>query len=245
MLLFSFIISGISDGNQRKKGRSGATGGSDRLKRDIQKVLYDSFVRQAKIGASELKIFLSILLVFVIIGACAAGEPSVLDRQGAKRYKALVRIVDKNTGFAHMTRGMNVNTINALKNAVTQSDIPVLKKMLENSDRIVIMTSVNVLMEMGHEGRDAVYDVYGVTSNKDTLVIISDQLDDLVLDKKSQITDWKEDIPSLRRMAGNDNYRVAYTAVKLLAAMGKEGNQILEEIYYGTTNQKTKAIVKE
>ena len=143
-----------------------------------------------------------------------------------------------------MTRGMNMNTINALKNAVTQSDIPVLRRMLEDSDRIVIMTSVNVLMEMGHEGRIAVYDAFGVTSNKDTLGIISDQLDDLVLDKTSEIKDWKEDIPSLRKMVDNDNFRVVYTAVKLLATMGEEGQQILKEIYYGTTNQKTKAIIK-
>ena len=204
-------------------------------------------VRQAKMAATTLKIFLSILLIFVIIDASVAGEPNrALDTQhGAKRYKALVRIVNKNTGFAHMTRGMNMNTINALKNAVTQSDIPTLKKMLEDSDRIVIMTSVNVLMEMGHEGRLAVYDAYGVTSNKDTLNIISDQLDDFVLGKTSEIKDWKEDIPSLRKMAENDNFRVVYAAVKLLAAMGEEGQQILKEIYYGTSNHKTKAVIKE
>ena len=196
--------------------------------------------------ATKLKIFLSILVIFVIIDTCVAGELNrMLDaQQGAKRYKALVRIVDKNTGFAHMTRGMNMNTINALKNAVTQSDIPVLGRMLEDRDRIVIMTSVNVLMEMGHEGRIVVYDAFGVTSNKDTLGIISDQLDDLVLEKTSEIKDWKEDIPSLRKMVDNDNFRIVYTAVKLLATMGEEGQQILKEIYYGTTNQKTKAIIK-
>jgi hypothetical protein len=197
-------------------------------------------------AATNLKILFSILLIFVIIGDCLAGEPNrVLDtQQEAKRYRALVRIINKNTGFGHMTRGMNGNTIDALKNAVTQSDIPTLKKMLEDSDRIVIMTAVNVLMGMGHEGRVAVYDTYGSTSNKDTLSIISDQLDDLVLDKQYEIIDWKEDIPPLRKLAENDNFRVVDTAVKLLAVMGDEGQHILKEIYQGATNQKTKAIIK-
>jgi hypothetical protein len=194
-----------------------------------------------------LKIILSILLIFVSLGTCVARElnPANGTHDGTKRYKTLVKIIDRNTGFAHMTRGMNMNTINALRNAVTQNDIPILRKMLEDGDRIVIMTSVNVLMDMGHDGRIAVYDTYDVTSNKNTINIISDHLTDLALEKTSVVRDWKEDISFLRKLAENEKFQVAYTAIKLLAAMGEEGQRSLKDIYYRTTNQRTKEIIQQ
>jgi hypothetical protein len=194
-----------------------------------------------------LKILLSILLTFVSLGTCVARELNPVNsaQEGAGRYKALVKIIDRNTGFAHMTRGMNMNTINTLKNAVTQNDIPILRKMLEDGDRIVIMTSVNVLMDMGHDGRIAVYDTYDVTPNKSTINIISDHLTDLVLEKTSLVRDWKEDISFLRKLAENEKFQVAYTAIKLLAAMGEEGQRALKDIYYRTPNQRTKEIIKQ
>jgi len=46
------------------------------------------------------------------------------------RYEELTRVVDRNTGFAHMTRGVNMYTLIALRSCVGDADIPVLTRML-------------------------------------------------------------------------------------------------------------------
>ena len=42
----------------------------------------------------------------------------------ASRYDELKRVIDRNTGYAHMTRGMNMYTLIALRECVTEIDIP-------------------------------------------------------------------------------------------------------------------------
>lgn len=69
------------------------------------------------------------------------------------RYRELRAVIDRNTGFAHMTRGVNMYTLYALRSCVNQSDIPVLRDLLRDKDRITRMASASVLADMGDEGK--------------------------------------------------------------------------------------------
>src|SRR5690348_13507234 len=72
------------------------------------------------------------------------------------RYRELKRVIDRNTGFAHMTRGMNAYTLYALRGCVTAKDLPVLDAMLGDKDRVTRMTVANVLVDLGAQGRSVV-----------------------------------------------------------------------------------------
>jgi hypothetical protein len=80
----------------------------------------------------------------------------VAHAQVSPDYARLKRIVSANTGFAHLTRGMNMVTLIALRSCVSTKDIGVLSQMLQDPDRIVSMTAANVLVDLGDAGKQAV-----------------------------------------------------------------------------------------
>jgi len=76
--------------------------------------------------------------------------------QGAARYAELQRVIDRNTGFAHATRGVNMYTLYALRGCVTEKDIPVLERLLSDKDKITRMAAADVLTDLGPAGQEAV-----------------------------------------------------------------------------------------
>ena len=62
----------------------------------------------------------SALLTTALLGAAIADDRA--------RDDELKRVIDRNTGFAHMTRGMNMYTLIALRSCVTERDVPVLTR---------------------------------------------------------------------------------------------------------------------
>ena len=80
---------------------------------------------------------------------------AVLSVYGAGRYAELRGVIDRNTGFAHATRGVNMYTLYALRGCVTGTDLPVLRRLLADKDRIVRMAAAGVLADLGAAGRDA------------------------------------------------------------------------------------------
>jgi hypothetical protein len=74
---------------------------------------------------------------------------------GGSRYSQLRCTVDRNTGFAHMTRGTNQHTIEALQHRVSDADIPVLMSMLDDRDHVVQLTAASVLARLVPSGRAA------------------------------------------------------------------------------------------
>lgn len=78
--------------------------------------------------------------------ACATPEGSSL------RYKELTKVINRNVGYAHMTRGFNMCTILALRDEVTEQDIEVLALLLESNDSIHRRTAANVLSVLGPAG---------------------------------------------------------------------------------------------
>ncbi|MBI1215249.1 MAG: hypothetical protein GC185_05440 [Alphaproteobacteria bacterium] len=65
-----------------------------------------------------------------------------------------------NTGFGHMTRGMNTYTIEALDKAADrgEKDVPALQQLLLGGDRIAAMTAAEVLKKRGKAGKRALKD---------------------------------------------------------------------------------------
>jgi hypothetical protein len=68
------------------------------------------------------------------------------------RYGQLKCVINRHTGFAHMTRGMNMNTINALYREAGARDIPILVQMLDDRDHVTQMTAAQTLARMGDPG---------------------------------------------------------------------------------------------
>ncbi|MDT8998986.1 hypothetical protein RQP53_06860 [Paucibacter sp. APW11] len=84
--------------------------------------------------------------------AAQAAREAPIDR---KRYQALCKIVNRHVGHAHLMRGMNRYTIEALGRAVTVADIAVLAAMMNDPDRVIALTAMNVLPTLGPEAIEA------------------------------------------------------------------------------------------
>ena len=76
----------------------------------------------------------------------------------ASRYDELRKVIDRNTGFAHMTRGMNMYTLIALRSCVSDVDLPVLRAMLFDRDYVTQISAAGVLADLGPAGRGALED---------------------------------------------------------------------------------------
>jgi len=72
-----------------------------------------------------------------------------------QRYAELARTVDRNVGHAHLTRGVNVCTIAALRRQVTEADVPVLQDMLSSKDTVHRLAAGYVLSILGARGTEA------------------------------------------------------------------------------------------
>lgn len=91
-----------------------------------------------------------LVLAGITLSSAWAGAPAPSSSAG--RYRALVAVVQRNLGFAHFTRGVNVCTVLALHDAATPADIAVLAAMLHDPDRLVGMAAAKTLGSMGEEG---------------------------------------------------------------------------------------------
>jgi hypothetical protein len=90
-----------------------------------------------------------IIFIFFRLAASAFG-------QNAARYAELRRVLDRNTGFAHATRGVNMYTLYALRGCVTEKDLHVLDQLLSDKDRIIRMAAADVLADLGPAGQQVV-----------------------------------------------------------------------------------------
>ncbi len=86
-------------------------------------------------------------VVLAFLAASASG-------QSPDRYDELRRVIDRNTGFAHATRGVNMYTLYALRGCVTEKDIQVLERLLSDKDRIIRRAAADVLADFGPVGQE-------------------------------------------------------------------------------------------
>jgi hypothetical protein len=66
----------------------------------------------------------------------------------AAREDELKRVINHNTGFAHMTRGTNMYARIALRSCVTDADLPVLRRLLFDRDYVTQLSAAGVLVDM-------------------------------------------------------------------------------------------------
>ena len=85
-------------------------------------------------------------------------------------------MIDRNTGFAHMTRGMNMHTLIALRSCVTEQDIPVLTEMLADRDHVTQLSAANVLADLGEGGKRGLREGLAAASDVRTRSVIEDTL---------------------------------------------------------------------
>jgi hypothetical protein len=111
------------------------------------------------------------MIVFALLAGSASG-------QSADRYAELRRVIDRNTGFAHATRGVNMYTLYALRGCVTQKDIPVLERLLSDKDRITRMAAADVLADLGPAGQEGVRARLRATKDASERIMLQEALDD-------------------------------------------------------------------
>jgi hypothetical protein len=91
--------------------------------------------------------------LLALLSAAVACEPRAAPR--STRKDELRAVVDDSAGHAHLTRGMNGHTIDALDRAARPDDLPALKELLFDADGVVAMTAANVLARRGEPGQVA------------------------------------------------------------------------------------------
>jgi hypothetical protein len=110
-------------------------------------------------------------IVFLLFLSSASG-------QSARRYAELRRVIDRNTGFAHATRGVNMYTLYALRGCVTEKDIPVLERLLSDKDRVTRMATADVLADLKPAGQDVLRAKLRATQDASEHIMLQEALDD-------------------------------------------------------------------
>lgn len=106
------------------------------------------------------------------------------------RYEELKRVIDRNTGFAHMTRGMNMYTLVALRSCVTERDVPVLTAMLADRDHVTQLSAANVLADLGEDGHRALRRALAAAPDVQTRSVIEDVLRESAAPGRRPIKDY-------------------------------------------------------
>jgi len=106
------------------------------------------------------------------------------------RYDELKRVVNRNTGYAHMTRGVNMYTLIALRSCVTDGDIPVLMQMLSDRDRVLRLAAANVLVDMGALGRAALEQEATRPVDTDARMLIREALQEARVPERRALKDY-------------------------------------------------------
>jgi hypothetical protein len=109
-------------------------------------------------------------IVFLLLISSASG-------QSTGRYAELRRVINRNTGFAHATRGVNMYTLYALRGCVTENDLPVLERLLSDKDRVTRMAAAEVLADLKPAGQDVLRAKLSETREASERIMLQDALD--------------------------------------------------------------------
>jgi hypothetical protein len=109
-------------------------------------------------------------IVFLLLISSASG-------QSTGRYAELRRVINRNTGFAHATRGVNMYTLYALRGCVTENDLPVLERLLSDKDRVTRMAAADVLADLKPAGQDVLRAKLSETREASERIMLQDALD--------------------------------------------------------------------
>ena len=106
------------------------------------------------------------------------------------RTDELKRVVNRNTGFAHMTRGVNMYTLIALRSCVAAGDIPVLSQMLFDEDYVMQLAAAGVLVDLGAPGRAALAQAASQATEARTKMLLQDSLQEADAPGRKPLADY-------------------------------------------------------
>jgi len=118
------------------------------------------------------------------------------------RYDELKRVIDRNTGFAHMTRGMNMYTLIALRSCVTEHDIPVLTQLLTDRDHVTQLTAAGVMADLGEAGKRGLRQALAAAPDVRTRSVIEDALREAESATRRPILDYPLSQQERQRLRG-------------------------------------------
>jgi hypothetical protein len=124
---------------------------------------------------------------------------SSVSGQTAARYAELRRVINRNTGFAHATPGVNMYTLYALRGCVTEQDLPVLERLLSDKDRITRMATADVLADLKPAGQDVLRAKLSGTRDASERIMLQDALD------YAQRLDYRPILQSTKRQRASQN----------------------------------------
>jgi HEAT repeat protein len=128
--------------------------------------------------------------------------PFAAGAEERSRYEELKRVIDRNTGFAHMTRGMNMYTLIALRSCVTERDIPVLTQLLTDRDHVTQLSAANVLADLGEEGKRGLRQTLATAADVRTRGVIEDALREAESPTRRPIQDYPLSEQERQRIRG-------------------------------------------
>ena len=99
--------------------------------------------------------------------------------QGASNYRGLRKVIRSNVGFAHLTRGVNMDTLVALRTCVGTNDVGVLGQMLTDRDPLVRMASAYVLADLGSAGQQVLAEQIKKTVDPGRRSVLTEALRDV------------------------------------------------------------------
>ena len=128
------------------------------------------------------------------VGACLAllltTAPFATAAAERSRADELKRVIDRNTGFAHMTRGVNMYTLIALRSCVSERDVPVLAQLLTDRDHVIQMAAASVMADLGEDGKRALQQALATAADTRTRSTIEDALREAESPTRRPILDY-------------------------------------------------------
>ncbi len=141
----------------------------------------------------------SVACVALLVAVALASTPDAAERS---RYDELKSVIDRNTGFAHMTRGVNLYTLIALRSCVTEQDIPVLTRLLTDRDHVTQLAAANVLADLGEDGTRGLRQGLAVAPDVRTRSVIEDALREAESPTRRPIQDYPLSQQERQRIRG-------------------------------------------
>ena len=140
--------------------------------------------------------------VVVCLTLLLAPTPFVAADAERSRYDELKRVIERNTGFAHMTRGMNMYTLIALRSCVTERDIPVLTQLLTERDHVTQLTAAGVMADLGEAGKRGLQQALAAAPDVRTRSVIDDALRETESATRRPILDYPLSPQARQRIRG-------------------------------------------
>ncbi len=142
------------------------------------------------------------------VGVCLAlpllltSAPRATSAAERSRADELKRVIDRNTGFAHMTRGVNAYTLIALRSCVSEHDIPVLAQLLTDRDYVTQLAAASVMADLGADGKRGLLQALATASDTRTRSTIEDALREAESPTRRPILDYPLSPQERQRIRG-------------------------------------------